>query len=60
MSKFKVIGTIGEGGQAQVKEAIDIESNDVVALKIFRKNQMSLFALNAAHSEHALMKNADH
>ena len=34
--------------------------DDVAALKIFRKRNMNLFALNAAHFEHFIMKSLDH
>ena len=60
MSRFKVLNTIGLGGQAYVKEAIDLVSSEPVALKIFNKQHMSLFALNAAHREYKIMKKVQH
>ena len=58
--RYQVISTIGFGGQARVKEAFDVITKETVALKIFKKNSMSLFALNAANYEHSIMKQFDH
>ena len=35
--RYQVNGTIGYGGQACVKEAIDMRTKEAVALKIFKK-----------------------
>ena len=48
------------GGQATVKEAIDGLDDDAVALKIFKKNKMNLFGLNAAYFEHSLANELNH
>ena len=58
--RYQVHKTIGHGGQASVKEAIDMEMDDTVAMKVFRKKNMNLFALNAAYFEHTSTKNLDH
>ena len=60
MSRFEIIKTIGKGGQAQVKEAFDLKSGENVALKIFKKKHMSLFALNSAMQEYSMMKRCQH
>lgn len=59
-NRFKILSTIGLGGQAYVKEAIDLESKDRLALKIFNKKKMSFFALNAAHMEYSIIKKLQH
>ena len=43
-----------------MKQAIDRESREVVALKIFKKKGMSVFSLNAAHDEYSIIKSLDH
>lgn len=43
-----------------MKEAIDMETNEKVALKIFKKNQMNVHGLNAAYFEHSMMKKLQH
>lgn len=53
-------GTIGAGGQACVKEAIDNEMQEAVALKIYKKRKMSLLKLNGAYNEYQLMKQIQH
>merc|ERR1712127_726786 len=58
--KYQVHKTIGFGGQATVKEAIDMEQNDAVAMKIFKKKNMNLFGLNAAYFENSIVKTLDH
>lgn len=55
MDKFEIKDSIGKGGQARVKDAIDVTSGEQVALKIFRKKTMNLFALSSAHMEHSIM-----
>ena len=37
-----------------------MQTNEAVALKIFKKKSMSLFALNSANYEHSIMKQFDH
>ena len=49
--RFNVLSEIGRGGQAYVKEAVDLESNEHVALKIYKKSKMSLTDLNQAYFE---------
>ena len=58
--RFRVNKTIGLGGQAYVKEAFDLEKNEPVAIKIFKKRRMSLFALDAAHLEYSVVKSFNH
>ena len=41
LDKYKLNGIIGKGGQAVVREAIDKQSNEPVALKIFKKKLIS-------------------
>ena len=58
--RFLIKATIGKGGQAHVKEAMDLNSKENVALKIFKKKKMNLFGLNAAYFEHSIAKMLDH
>ena len=58
--RYQIHKTIGQGGQASVKEAIDVEMDDTVAMKVFRKKNMNLFAHNAAYFEHSTTKKLDH
>ena len=44
--RFEVLSEIGRGGQAYVKEAIDLENDQHVALKIYKKSKMSLENVN--------------
>ena len=39
---------------------MDVHTFEAVALKIFKKNDMSFFGLNAANYEHSIMKKFDH
>ena len=55
MGRYRVLSTIGEGGQAIVKEGVDEETGESVALKIFKKRNMNFFGLNAAHFEYSVM-----
>ena len=43
-----------------MKEAIDRKNDDPVALKIFKKKDMNLFSLTAAHFEYSLATTFDH
>lgn len=43
--KFKAQKDIGLGGQAKIKQAIDLETREAVALKIFKKSKMTFIAL---------------
>lgn len=55
MAKFEIKDSIGKGGQARVKDAVHVETREQVALKIFKKKTMNLFALSSAHMEHSIM-----
>jgi len=54
--RFQVKQTIGLGGQAYVKEALDCETGESVAIKIFKKRKMTLFALESAYYEYQVVK----
>lgn len=58
--RFKIRSTIGNGGQAHVKEAFDMEKQEKVALKIFKKRNMNFFGLNSAYFEHSMVKELKH
>ena len=51
---------IGKGGQAVVREAVDKQTKEPVALKIFKKQNISFWGLNAAYSEYQFMKEINH
>lgn len=55
-----LLGIIGKGGQATVREAIDKDTKEAVALKISKKKNMSFWGLNAAYSEYQIMKDLEH
>lgn len=55
MGRYRVLSTLGKGGQAIVREAIDNETGESVALKIFKKCDMNFFGLNAAQFEYSVM-----
>lgn len=59
-SSFRIKQTIGVGGQAHVKEALDTKSKEKVALKIFKKRKLNFFGLNSAHFEYSIVKELDH
>lgn len=54
-----MLAEIGRGGQAYVKEAIDLQSHQHVAIKIYKKSKMTLDDLNAAHAENQITKNLE-
>lgn len=58
--KYKVLDTIGQGGQASVRQAYDMASKEPVAFKIFSKRKMSFLTLDAAHKEHQVIKSLSH
>ena len=58
--RFKQSNQIGEGGQAIIKEAIDVVNHQNVALKIFNKRKMDFWLLEQAHREHQIIKNLKH
>lgn len=47
---------IGSGGQAYVKEAIDMDTNEHVAIKIYKKSQMNFKDLNKAYLENEISR----
>ena len=60
IKRYEIKNTIGEGGQAYVKQAFDSVELEYVALKIFKKEQMNLFAVNAANLEYNIMNSLGH
>ena len=57
--RFHVLSEIGRGGQAYVKEAVDLQNNQHVALKIYKKSKMTLTNLNQAHFENDITRTFD-
>ena len=58
--RYKINQTIGEGGQALVKEGVDLLTDKEVAMKIFKKRRLNLFGLSSAYLESSLTKQLGH